>query len=114
MQSSERNHRREQRDEKQGGGFDVPWPNSLFIIGFDGCGNYYFVDLHGNEERVHLAAHERRFNPDQLNQIAEKYESIAKYVVYLQGVEEEIRAFEAAPESPGEQQAPKKWWQFWK
>jgi hypothetical protein len=70
---------------RKNGFFGAQWPSHLFIIGFDGLGNYSFVNLGESAGRVYFADHELRFNPDQLDQIAEKYESIAEYVEYLEG-----------------------------
>ncbi len=96
------------------GFFGVPWPKHLFVIGFDGCGNYYFIDLHGDDQRIYLADHETVFNPSSLDDIGEKYENMGAYVKYLEEIEAEILEDELHPIKVEEEVSQRRWWKFWR
>lgn len=88
------------------GFFDIPWPDHFFVIGSDGCGNFYFLNLKESDCRVYFANHENRFDPENLEELEESYPSIDSFISFLS---------EIATES-GQQNKPSKlgkWWKFW-
>ena len=102
---------RQNNENRKGGFFDTDWPNHFFIIGFDGCGNYYFIDLETNKERVYFADHESHFDPSDPSKLEEIYESMDAYFACIKEVEEDMRSAEL---NSSTSVVKKKWWQFWK
>ena len=48
----------ENNDVRTQGCFGAAWPSHYFIIGQNGCGDYYVVDLDKKEFSVYFACHE--------------------------------------------------------
>jgi hypothetical protein len=46
------------QEYRKTGWFGFPWPPSFFIIGEDGCGNLYFLDLADDDPRIFIADHD--------------------------------------------------------
>lgn len=67
------------------------WPDNFYALGWDGCGNYYFIRLDKQDETVYLADHEAPFDPESVHLLREQYEGLAAYLEYVREVEEECR-----------------------
>ncbi|MCU4677727.1 SMI1/KNR4 family protein, partial [Catenovulum sp. 2E275] len=48
----------ENNDVRNNGYFGESWPESYFIIGQNGCGDYYVINHQGKEFSVGFASHE--------------------------------------------------------
>ena len=49
----------ENTDVKQHGFFGEPWPEHYFVIGINGCGDYYVINHQNEEFAVGFACHEQ-------------------------------------------------------
>jgi len=67
------------RELRESGFFGKQWPNHFFAIGHDGFGNYYFLNLHENDEAVYIADHEENFNHNNISDM-ELASSMKEYV----------------------------------
>ncbi len=102
---------RENKENRKEGFFDAEWPDHFFILGFDGCGNYYFIDLKNKKEKVYFADHESFFDSNSPDKLEETYDGMESYFSLIRETEEDIKI---ANEEPLEPLPSKKGWQFWK
>lgn len=91
------------------------WPVYFCAIGWDGCGNYYFMRLGEGDESVYLADHEGRCDPENLDILKETYSDLESYLQYVAEVEEEVRVDEEEVSEPESvDSAPvRSWWKRW-
>ena len=75
---------------RDNGFFDHDWNSALFIIGFDGCGNKYFITTSPFDGRIYFADHEEDFDLVALTK-NEYYESFSEFNEFLIEVEDDIR-----------------------
>ncbi|GAA5446265.1 hypothetical protein Misp06_04482 [Microbulbifer sp. NBRC 101763] len=55
------------------------WPNHFFAIGFDGFGNYYFINLLQQDTSIYIADHEEDFNHKEISNM-ELASNIEEYI----------------------------------
>ncbi|BDS07436.1 hypothetical protein NT6N_24760 [Oceaniferula spumae] len=99
----------ENRELRENGFFGREWNKSWFAIGFDGCGNEYFITTDPFDGRIYFADHEDEFHTEDLGKNVH-YGSFQEYVDYLRELEEDTRRDELLME---ERIKNRKWWQFW-
>jgi len=61
----------ENKDVKQNGFFGEPWPERYFVIGLNGCGDYYVINHQNQEFTVGFACHESMACNPYANNLAE-------------------------------------------
>ena len=100
----------ENKEYRTGGFFGQPWPKHYLVIGGDGAGNPYFLDLSQEKSPVYMADHETTSSEDRLavNREADDIE------VYVRRVAEIEREAEQEWRFMQEQRRNAKWWQIWK
>ncbi len=49
----------ENNDLRKNGFYGEPWPEQYFVIGQNGCGDYYVISLNNKEFSVGFACHEK-------------------------------------------------------
>ena len=94
---------------RDNGFFGQAWPSHYLVIGGDGTGGVYFLDLKKERDRIFYAEHETTAWSDALA-ITEAKEDAEEF-------EEEEAPRETAKkredEEAEERRRNKKWWQFW-
>ena len=95
------------------GFFGQKWPNNYLVIGGDGLGNIYYLDLSRKDSPVFFADHEST-SYSQVIESEEVAPSVAQWVEQIKQEEILTKAEDWERERQyAEQKANKKWWQFW-
>jgi len=103
----------EENQALQGGFFGQTWPDDWLVIGGDGLGNLYYLDLSRKPSPVFSADHERTAHSDQI-EAEEAAPSVTVWIEQIQQEDADAMAWEQKQEQEAaEWKANKKWWQFW-
>jgi len=54
------------QDLRENGFFEYSWPDNFFAIGHDGFGNYIFLNLKNNDEKIYSADNDFEFDINNL------------------------------------------------
>ncbi len=85
------------------------WPSHYLVIGTDGAGNDFFIDLQAAGSAVYIADHEVTSKSKRL-EYRLTAPSITDFVDLLKKQEAE---FEEEERQAAERRLNRKWWQFW-
>jgi hypothetical protein len=96
------------QEYRKTGWFGFSWPATFFIIGEDGCGNLYFIDLGVSDRRVFIADHDG--GPEPKKETLEEMVSSPSLEAHIKETFENQKGIEAMAIARG----TKKWWQFWR
>jgi hypothetical protein len=88
------------KDLRENGFFGAKWPDNFLVIGDDGAGDYYFMDVKKQNPVVLFADHELTTNKDSLV-IKEKYKTVSEFWEFLRQVTEAQKKWEN-----------RRWWQI--
>jgi len=92
------------------GWFRIDWPVSYFVIGDDGCGDYYFMVI-GKDEKVYFADHECGSHPVDAVEECLSSDSLSKHFSRELELERDYVEYERAKR---ERHQNRKWWEIWK
>lgn len=95
------------------GFFGQKWPDNYLVIGGDGLGNVYYLDLSRRNSPVFFADHE----DTSYSQVIEAEEVAPSVAAWVEQIKKEETLFKAEEQErerqSAERKANKKWWQFW-
>jgi hypothetical protein len=80
--------------------YGAKWPDNFLVIGYDGAGDYYFMNVERKTSTVLFADHELTTNKDCLV-IEEKYETLSEFWEFLENVNKAQERWEK-----------RRWWKF--
>lgn len=97
------------RAYREGGFFGQDWPPHYLVVGDDGAGNVYFLDLVRESSPVFFADHEITSASDSLA-VTEEAPNIGAWV---QQVRQQQMETDAEEQEEIERHWNRRWWQFW-
>ena len=108
LYSDEESIVRANQELRRDGWFRFPWPREFFIIGDDGCGDYWFIVPSTGDKRIFIADHEGGPAPafDKLGEMLVQAEAMEQYVSDTREIIRDVAQIR-------ERRRNKKWWQFW-
>ena len=98
---------RQNRYNRNKGWFGFPWLDSFLIIGEDGCGNLYFVNLGCSDDRIYIADHDGGPEPKL---------ALLEQMISSDSIESHINEFFVVRKLVDERRLARinrKWWKFW-
>lgn len=98
------------RAYREGSFFGQTWPRHYLIIGDDGAGNVYFLDLARESLSVFVADHETTSARNYLA-VSEEAPSLGALVQQIRRQQAEAKAEE---QEEVERHRNRRWWQFWR